>query len=183
MPHMQPQFESGEWVEVDTTEGTTFIPPGLVTLPDESDYTDDDGNYDEEGYNEAAGAVVRDYVSGRVLTITTRQGVGARLSAPGYLDCTDWSVYDSYAEAVDGIADDVLEDGPLFSVIEYSSFFAVRHNVTGDEHPMGDGVDTLFDIGNDVTLKPGDEGFVERWADSLNATEGETLAAYFPQLV
>ena len=32
----------------------------------------------------------------------------------------------------------------LFSVIEYSSFFAVRHNPSGEEHPMGDGVDTLF---------------------------------------
>ena len=32
----------------------------------------------------------------------------------------------------------------LFTVIEYSSFFAVRHNPTGDEHPMGDGADTLF---------------------------------------
>lgn len=31
------------------------------------------------------------------------------------------------------------------SVIEYSSFFAVRHNPSGDENPMGDGVDTLSD--------------------------------------
>ncbi len=29
-----------------------------------------------------------------------------------------------------------------FQVIEYSSFFAVRDTHTGQEHPMGDGVDT-----------------------------------------
>jgi hypothetical protein len=27
------------------------------------------------------------------------QGYGARLSAPGYLDCTEWGVYDTKAEA------------------------------------------------------------------------------------
>ena len=32
-----------------------------------------------------------------------------------------------------------------FQVIEYSSFFAVRDTHSGREHPMGDGVDTVFD--------------------------------------
>ena len=32
-----------------------------------------------------------------------------------------------------------------FSVIEYFSHFAVRHTPSGDEKPMGDGVDMLFD--------------------------------------
>lgn len=67
----------------------------------------------------------------------------------------------------------------LFSVIEYVSFFAVRHNPTGKEHPMGDGVDTLFDE-NDHALSPGTDGFVEKWEDALNATPDETLEAYFP---
>lgn len=180
MAFMVPQFESGEWVEVETTEGVTFIPPGLVTLPDEADF-DNDGDFDQEGYNDAAAEIVRDYIGGEFISVSTRQGVGARLSAPGYLDSTDWSVYDSYAEAVEGIADDVLEDGPLFSVIEYSTHFVVRHNVTGDEAAMGDGVDTLFDS-DDKAISPGSEGFVELWAKSLNDSEGETLAAYFPQL-
>jgi hypothetical protein len=66
-----------------------------------------------------------------------------------------------------------------FSVIEYSSFFAVRHNPSGDEHPMGDGVDTLFN--DEDALCPGTPGFVEAWEDCLNHDEQETLAAYFPQ--
>ncbi len=75
-----------------------------------------------------------------------------------------------------------LGNQKLFSVIEYSSFFAVRHNPTGKEHPMGDGVDTLFDE-NDNALSPGTEGFVEAWEDALNATPDETLEAYFPDEV
>lgn len=68
---------------------------------------------------------------------------------------------------------------PIFSVVEYSSFFAVRHNPSGDEHPMGDGVDTLFDE-NDEPLSPGDDDFVETWEAALNSDPDETLAAYFP---
>jgi hypothetical protein len=67
-----------------------------------------------------------------------------------------------------------------FSVIEYTSFFAVRHNASGDEHPMGDGVDTLCDPeGN--TLIPGTPGFVEAWEIALNFDTQETMKAYFRQ--
>ena len=68
----------------------------------------------------------------------------------------------------------------LFSVIEYSSFFALRHNPSGDEHPMGDGVDSLFDEDGNA-LKPGTPHFVETWEQVLNADEQTTLEAYFPQ--
>lgn len=67
----------------------------------------------------------------------------------------------------------------LFSVVEYSSFFAVRHNLSGDEHPMGDGVDTLFDEDGHA-LSPGTPGFVETWEEALNGDENSTLEAYFP---
>ncbi len=67
-----------------------------------------------------------------------------------------------------------------FSVIEYSSFFAVRHIPSGDEHPMGDGVDALFDE-EGRALSPGTPGFVEAWENALNADETETLEAYFPE--
>lgn len=67
-----------------------------------------------------------------------------------------------------------------FSVIEYSRFFAVRHNPSGDEHPMGDGVDTLFEQ-DGKALVPGLAGFVESWEDVLNADAQTTLEAYFPE--
>lgn len=67
-----------------------------------------------------------------------------------------------------------------FSVIEYSSFFAVRHNPSGDERPMGDGVDALFGEDGEA-LVPGTPGFVEAWEAALNSDEQGTLEAYFPQ--
>lgn len=68
----------------------------------------------------------------------------------------------------------------LFDVIEYSSFFAVRHIPSGDEHSMSDGVDALFDE-DGTALVPGTPGFTETWAEALNADEQATLEAYFPQ--
>lgn len=68
-----------------------------------------------------------------------------------------------------------------FSVIEYHSFFAVRHNATGKEHPMGDGVDTLF-TRTGKAKSPGDKTFVKCWERSLNETASETLEAYFPEI-
>lgn len=67
----------------------------------------------------------------------------------------------------------------FFSVIEYSSFFAIRHIASGDEHPMGDGVDTLFDEAGKA-LTPGTPGFVEIWEDVLNADTQTMMEAYFP---
>ncbi len=68
----------------------------------------------------------------------------------------------------------------LFSVVEYSSFFAVRHNPSGDEHPMGDGVDTLFNE-DGKPFVPGTSDFRETWERRLNDDEQSTLEAYFPQ--
>lgn len=69
----------------------------------------------------------------------------------------------------------------MFSVIEYSSFFAVRHNPTTQERPMGDGVDALFDD-EFHALSPGDDGFREEWENRLNEDEQDTLEAYFPEI-
>ena len=68
----------------------------------------------------------------------------------------------------------------LFDVIEYGSFFAVRHNPTGDEHPIGDGVDTLF-TEDGTAFSPGTPGFIETWTEVLNSDQQTTLEAYFPQ--
>lgn len=67
-----------------------------------------------------------------------------------------------------------------FTVVEYISFFAVRHNPSGVEHPMGDGVDTLFDE-DGTSLVPGSPSFIASWEDVLNADAWTTLEAYFPQ--
>jgi hypothetical protein len=71
---------------------------------------------------------------------------------------------------------------PLFEVVEYHSFFAVRHKPSGMERPMGDGVDALFDSDGEA-VSPGSPGFCEDWAAMLNEMPSDVLAAYFPDLV
>ncbi|MEZ6131190.1 MAG: hypothetical protein R3C59_21155 [Planctomycetaceae bacterium] len=75
-----------------------------------------------------------------------------------------------------------MQQNNLFTVVEYGSFFAVRHNPSGDVHPMGDGVDSLFDDDGHA-LSPGTPGFVETWEQVLNADENSTFEAYFPHRI
>ncbi len=52
------------------------------------------------GKQEPADSLAFDsYVEGNVLSWELIQGYGARLSAPGYLDCTEWTVFDTPEEA------------------------------------------------------------------------------------
>jgi hypothetical protein len=66
-----------------------------------------------------------------------------------------------------------------FEVVEFSTGFAVRDTVTGQQQWMGDGVDTLFDE-EGKSLSPGTEAFRKTWEEGLNETPDETLEAYFP---
>jgi hypothetical protein len=42
---------------------------------------------------------IRPYVEGKPQSWENIKGYGARLSAPGYLDCTEWTVFDTEDEA------------------------------------------------------------------------------------
>jgi len=65
-----------DWWEVDGTNGTEWF--------DQEDFTEEEA---------------RDNYQGKVWSSTPREGFGARLSAPGYLDCTEWTVFDTAEEA------------------------------------------------------------------------------------
>lgn len=84
MAFMQQQITSKQsWYEVDTTQGTMFLPVDLIgTTPADSD-------------------AFADYVEGNVLGWELREDYGARLSAPGYRDCTEWGVFATEKEARD----------------------------------------------------------------------------------
>ena len=45
-----------------------------------------------------------------VWTTEKTVGYGARLSAPGYMDCTDWAVFDTVKEAEDYLEDTYPEE-------------------------------------------------------------------------
>lgn len=81
---MTPVVEFGSWHVVETTCGTFVIPADLA---------------------EGTLSGVREYVEGTPESVETREGWGARLSAPGYLDATDWTLFQSEAEALDHLVE------------------------------------------------------------------------------
>ena len=80
---MEPQVVHDEWFIFESTDGIEAVP---------YEYIHDIG--DE----------VMDVIE------QCRVGYGARLSAPGYLDCTDWVVFDTEQEAIDYLAETYLEE-------------------------------------------------------------------------
>jgi hypothetical protein len=106
MGFMEPQITDKErWAEVDTNCGTEFIPLEQlgITLPDCDTTTN---------WTEACTELLRDYLEGsRVFSVQEREGYGARLSAPGYLDCTEWAVFDTEQEARDYLDETYGDEG------------------------------------------------------------------------
>src|SRR5579872_758188 len=89
MAFMEHEVTFGDWIEVDGPCGTGFIPAELCG--DVPEY---------HGDRQPIPDSLRDYCENRECwEIKKREGWGARLSAPGYMDCTEWSVFDSETEA------------------------------------------------------------------------------------
>ena len=116
MAFMQKQItDKRMWLEIDGNRGITVVdaadaPELLPLIEAAADETDElDGDALEE-LQEAASV----YYDGRVEMVCKCVGYGARLSAPGYMDCTDWTVYDTQEEAEAGLnADYGDEDDEL----------------------------------------------------------------------
>jgi hypothetical protein len=82
MSFMQKQITVKQsWWQVETSTGTEIVPVDLV--PQEP----------------ADSSAFEDYCEGQVQSWELIQGYGARLSAPGYMDCTEWAVFDTEKEA------------------------------------------------------------------------------------
>jgi len=74
MAFMVPEYVVGDWIEVETIDGTTIIPSDYFSFDDCADLKKD----------------------GDWVNITYRcEKVGVRLSAPGYMDSTDWDLFDT----------------------------------------------------------------------------------------
>jgi hypothetical protein len=83
MSFMQPQIIHGKWIVIEVQSGTEIVPRDA--MPESWDHTNPDAA-------EQLSMFLSDH---RVLSISIRTAWGARLSAPGYLDCTDWFIDDS----------------------------------------------------------------------------------------
>jgi hypothetical protein len=94
--------------------GACFVPGDVVSVPDWLKSgepilleTDSEGKHraDREVF-EVFRSRLSAYVKGRtILAIEVCEGYFARLSAPGYLDCTSWSFYNTKKEARDALRD------------------------------------------------------------------------------
>jgi hypothetical protein len=97
---MQPFVEYGEWVEIDGSCGITYVPSDIFSCDSLQAIKDAEDTTDE------LIALVRDYYeSSTIYSITVTKGFGARMSASGYMDCTEWSVFETEAEAVEYLED------------------------------------------------------------------------------
>lgn len=70
------------WYRVETTHGTEYIDADVIGKQEPADSD-----------------AFADYCEGTVQSWELIQGHGARLSAPGYMDCTEWTVFDTEEEA------------------------------------------------------------------------------------
>jgi hypothetical protein len=105
MTHMQQQITGKQnWLEVETSDGTEFLPAGDLGLFVRDSETQVQPLTDDE--REKYKKAIWQYTAGEPHEWKNIQGYGARLSAPGYLDCTDWSVYDTEEEAKASLAED-----------------------------------------------------------------------------
>lgn len=69
-----------------------------------------------------------------------------------------------------------------FTVVEYHTGFALRHNPTGHESWLGDGVDAFLSNNGDA-LHPGTPDFLETWQGIFDEIgEDELLDVYFPYM-
>ena len=88
---MAPEIEEGEWWEADSKDGGTYSYPAWIVSKREA--ADDCG--------------------AKMCDVRKVTGFGARLSASGYLDATDWTVYatedDAIVALVDMYGDDIID--------------------------------------------------------------------------
>lgn len=90
MAFMKPEYREGLWLEVlEADGGITYVPADLFTrIPDEEAL---------KPYVNGFSAVLDEHDPTTLYNVV--RGVGGRLSAPGYMDATDWFVVASKEQA------------------------------------------------------------------------------------
>lgn len=96
---MQPYIHRGTWFAVDTTQGMEVVPCDVI------------------GRTVATHVeALANYLEGEPLDpeecAQVHEGFIARLSAPGYMDCTEWAGFDTAEEAARYLIDTYGEDFP-----------------------------------------------------------------------
>lgn len=104
MSFMEPEIYRGRYVEVETSTGNYFIPEdallwqGCPYWPGQLDLSLPRSQMTVE--EQRIASLLWYYVDGEPLSAVWREGLLGRLSAPGYLDATEWAPYDSEEAAL-----------------------------------------------------------------------------------
>lgn len=101
MSFMEPQIEHGTWIVVDGPQGTEAVPESVV------------GEKIEEYHGSLAAlpeAILIYFENRQAWEIKRVEGWGARLSAPGFTDCTPWTVFATEQEAREYLYEQAEDD-------------------------------------------------------------------------
>lgn len=102
MPFMQREITGRiTWIEIDGTHGTTWIPGDMFNL---------EAVKKELEKDEPDLSIFQDYYEGEIWEAYVIEGFGCRLSAPGYMDCTKWTVFQTEAACVEYLDEYYPED-------------------------------------------------------------------------
>lgn len=97
MSFMHPQVYEDDYFEIDTTHGTEIVPGDLIGRTC--------ATHVEAFLN---------YLSGTPIDcdeeIPVKRGWLARMHAPGYLDCTEWTAFETQFEALAFLVETLMED-------------------------------------------------------------------------
>lgn len=99
--HMQPVIEHGDYFEVETSNGTEYVPADVVGSLGFKVIHAAGGFYDAEyALWSQIVAALSPYVEGfSIERVEPRRGWLARMSAPGYMDCTAWTAHETEEDA------------------------------------------------------------------------------------
>ena len=150
MAFMQPQIVKQRWLMIDGPNGTEHIPDEFIREPHLGGFSEDKRKAFTEcdEYTQFLFAQAEDYRRNeKAYSVEFIEGYGARFSAPGYLDATDWTIFDTEAEAVKHLLDQHFDDDP-----DAKTTFSAKlgeHDIEGDVINPGDwfGKAWLIEIG------------------------------------
>jgi hypothetical protein len=96
------------WLRVDTSHGIEFVRIADTSLFVRDSETVTHPMTDAE--HSDAVRKIQQFTDGEPQSWENIKGYGARLSAPGYLDCTEWAVFETGEEALAYLNDNFPED-------------------------------------------------------------------------
>lgn len=103
---MKPEIFHGNYVEISGDNGSIFLPLEHLSLSLETGINYDFADLPEEDMEEVAKAY-QNHIEGNaeINFVSVNTGYVYRLSASGYMDCTDFSVAESEEEALKNLLD------------------------------------------------------------------------------